>query len=233
MIVDDTFIDRVAHDLRGELATMLAGVHYLMRVGRDGAVPSRDMLERVGEAGDRLARLLEEFDDSVWLLDKPKPLLLEPVRLCVLLDDVVDRCTKLTQLRDVKLRLDFSRDDNREFVGDSDMLARAILYVVDFVMLRSPGHEVRATAGFDGDLPVIRIVDEGAHIPEPVRERLVEPFVENELAHLLVPGRRKVRLGLGLAIARAIIDAHGGSVSTEPLDRDTPSGLVFRCVLAR
>lgn len=233
MIVDDTFLDRVAHDLRGELATMLAGVHYLLRVGRDGPVPSRDMLERVGEAGDRLARLLEEFDDSVWLLDKPKPLLLEPIRMPALIEDVTERCGKLTPLRGVHLRLQASNDENRTFVGDPDMLARAILYVVDFAMLRSPGQELHATADFEGDLPVIRIVDEGAHIPERVRERLFEPFVENELAHLLIQGRRKLRLGLGLAISQAIFTAHGGSVCTEPLDRDTPSGLVFRCVLAR
>lgn len=233
MNVDDTFIDRVAHDLRGELSTMLAGVHYLLRVGRDGTVPPRDMLERVAEAGDRLTRLLEEFDDSVWLLDKPKPLLLEPIRLRALFNDVSERCSKLTPLRGVQLRVDFSNDENREFVGDPDMLARAILYVVDFAMLRAPAHEVHATAAFDCDWPVIRIVDEGAHIPERVCERLFDPFVENELAHLLVPGRRKVRMGLGLAISRAIFEAHGGSISTEPLDRDTPSGLVFRCTLAR
>ncbi len=233
MIVDDTFLDRVAHDLRGELSTMLAGVHYLLRVGRDGAVPSRDMLTRVSEAGDRLARLLEEFDDTAWLLDKPKPLLLEPVRMRVLIEDVVARCAKLTLLRDVRVRIDFSNDDNREFVGDPEMLVRAILYVVDFAMLRTPGHEVHATAGFEGDWPVIRIMDEGAHIPDRIRERMVEPFVENELAHLLVPGRRKVRLGLGLAIAHAIFEAQGGSLSAEPIDHDTASGLVFRCILAR
>ena len=233
MIVDDTFFDRVAHDLRGELSTMLAGVHYLLRVGRDGTVPTRDMLERVGEAGDRLTRLLEEFDDSVWLLDKPKPLLLDTIRMRTFFNDVAERCSKLTPLRGVQLRIDFSNDENREFVGDSDMLARAILYVVDFAMLRAPGHEIHATAGFDHDGPVMRIVDEGAHIPERVCERLFEPFVENELAHLLVPGRRKVRMGLGLAISRAIFEAHGGSIHAEPLHRETPSGLVFRCILAR
>jgi two-component system, OmpR family, sensor kinase len=236
MIVDDTFLDRVAHDLRGELATMLTGVHYLLHVGRDGTLPARDMLERVGEAGDRLARLLEEFDDSVWLLDKPKPLLLEPIRMRALIDDVLERSGKLSPLRGVHLRFvvsnDVPNDENREFIGDLDMLSRAILYVVDFAMLRSPRHEVQATAGFEGGLPVIRIVDEGAQIPESVSQRLLEPFVENELAHLLIQGRRKVRLGLGLAIARAIFDTHGGSLSTEPFHRDTSSGLVFRCILA-
>ena len=98
MIVEDTFLDRVAHDLRGELSTMLAGVHYLLRFGRDTGVPSREMLERVGDAGDRLTRLLEEFDDSAWLLDKPKPLLLAPVRLRMVVDDLLERSGKVAHL---------------------------------------------------------------------------------------------------------------------------------------
>jgi K+-sensing histidine kinase KdpD len=231
--VDDTFLDRVAHDLRGELSTMLAGVHYLLRVGRDGTVPSRDMLERVGEAGDRLARLLEEFDDSAWLLDKPKPLLLEPTRMRTLIDDVIDRVGRLTPLRGVGLRMDLTNDENREFMCDSDMLARAILYVLDFAMLRAPGTDVQATAGFERDLPVVCIVDEGAVIPEDVRDRLFEPFVENELANLVPQGRRKVRIGLGLAISRAIFEAHGGAISLVPLHEHTTSGVAIRCVLAR
>lgn len=234
MIVDDTFLDRVAHDLRGELSTMLAGVHYLLRFGRDAAVPSRDMLARVGDAGDRLARLLEEFDDCAWLLDNPKPLLLAPMRIRTLNDDLLERSGRLAQLRGVRLHVDLSpEDENREFVGDFDMLSRALLYVADFAMLRATGPEVQGTAQFEGDLPVFRIVDEGAHIPERLRDRLFEPFVENELANLVPQGRRKVRIGLGLAIARAILDAHGGSLTVEPLGHSTSSGIAFRCILTR
>jgi two-component system OmpR family sensor kinase len=233
MIVEDTFLDRVAHDLRGELSTMLAGVHYLLRFGRDTGVPSREMLERVGDAGDRLTRLLEEFDDSAWLLDKPKPLLLAPVRLRMLVDDLLERSGTVAQLRGARLHVDAPNDENREFVADQDMLARALLYVADFAMLRATNPEVRATAQYEGELPVVRIVDEGAHIPESIRDRLFEPFVENELANLIPQGRRKVRIGLGLSIARAIFEAHGGSLTIEPLGHATSSGLVFRCILTR
>jgi len=234
MIVEDTFLDRVAHDLRGELSTMLAGVHYLLRFGRDTGVPSREMLERVGDAGERLTRLLEEFDDSAWLLDKPKPLLLAPVRLRMLVDDLLERSGKVAQQRGARLHVDVANnDENREFVGDQDMLARALLYVADFAMLRASTPEVRATAQYEGELPVVRIVDEGPHIPESIRDRLFEPFVENELANLVPQGRRKVRIGLGLAIARAIFEAHGGSLMVEPLGHATSSGVDFRCILPR
>ena len=233
MIVDEIFVDRVAHDLRGELSIMLTGVHYVLRFGRDAAAPPRDMLERVGEAGDRLARLLDEFDDSVWLLDKPKPLLLAPVRLKDLLDDLVARSSKLVTMRGVRPTVEIEGAGEREFTADADMLSRALLYVMDFAMLRASGPSVRVSAHFDGDVPVDLIVDDGLPMPDGIRDRLFEPFVENELASLSPQGRRKVRLGLGLAISRAIFEVHGGSLGIEPPMSSTASGFVFRCVLSR
>lgn len=233
MIVNDTFLDRVAHDLRGELSTMLAGVHYLQRFGRQDGQPSRDMLDRVGEAGDRLTRLLEEFDDSVWLLDNPKPLVLEPIHLRAVIDELIVRTEKLAPLRNAHLHVDLVDEEGSEFVGDFDMIVRALLYVADFAMWRSSGQNVRATAGFSDDLPVVRIFDEGTHVPEGVCTRLFEPFVENELASLIPRGRRKVRLGLGLAISRAIFEAHGGTIDIETRPEKMPVGIVFRCHLAR
>ncbi|HRI70108.1 MAG TPA: HAMP domain-containing sensor histidine kinase [Polyangium sp.] len=233
MIVNDTFLDRVAHDLRGELATMLAGLHYLQRFGTEGSSSSRNILARVTEAGDRLTRLLDEFDDAAWLLEQPKPLTLESLSLRTLGRELLERSAKLTVLRGVELRLDLLDDDEREFMGDREMLVRALLYVADFAMLRATSGEIRATAGFINDVPVVRIIDEGPAVPEFLQPTLCDPFVENELASLLPAGRRRVRMGLGLAISRAIIEAHRGSLILESLEPPQHPGLAFHCRLAR
>ncbi len=231
MIVDDTFLDRVAHDLRGELSTMLVGLHYMQRFGTDVGTSSREMLERVNEAGDRMTRLLEEMDDAVWLLDKPKALVIEKFRLQLLLDDLIRRVSHLGARRGVHLCVEAQKEGARELTGDPEVLARALLYLVDFAMLRAPGAEVRLTAEFVADRPVVCVEDHGARIPEQILARLFEPFVENELRPLLPAGRRKVRLGLGLAIARAMVAAHGGTLSIAPQGDDFTLGMVFRCVL--
>ncbi len=233
MMVDEVFLDRVAHDLRGELSTMLTGVHYLLRFGRDVPTTTRDMLERIGGAGDRLTRLLEEFDDTVWLLDKPKPLLTAPVRLKALLNDVVGRSGKPAVLRGGQVRAELGDGDDGEFVGDAEMLARALMYIVDLFMIRAPEQVVRVVGTFEQGVPVVRVLDEGASVPDALLERLFEPFVENDLVPISPQGRRKLRLGLGLAISRSIFEAHGGSVDVESSSATGVSGLVLRCVLTR
>src|SRR5207249_4478401 len=65
--MDEAFFRRVEHDLRGELATMMAGLHFLLRYDKSLASPARDMLERVHGAGERLKRLLDEFGDAAWI----------------------------------------------------------------------------------------------------------------------------------------------------------------------
>lgn len=228
MSVDELFFDRVAHDLRGELSTMLAGVHYLLRFGRDMPPATRGMLERVSGAGERLGRLLEELDDSVWLLDEHKPLVRSKLALGSLLDDVMERIAKLAEKRGVRFVV--ARDDTAELVGDADVLATALLYVVELATLRAADKPVHVEASVTAGVPSIRVTDEGGGVPEGSLERIFEPFVEREVVSPEATGRRKLRLGLGLCIARAIFEAHGGSL----VAKTSPSGegLELTCVLA-
>jgi len=217
MSVDEVFFDRVAHDLRGELSTMLAGVHYLLRFGRDLAPPTREMLERVSGAGERLTRMLAELDDAVWLLDSKKPLMLAPFRLGDLIDEVMSRVEPTVKTRSVRLILELSDEDAAaEIVGDVDLLATALTSVVDLATLRAPQRTVHVTAETRDGAPIVRVADEGDVVPKDVLARLFEPFVEREIVPRETHGRRKLRLGIGLPIARSILEAHGGSLVVEP-----------------
>ncbi len=229
MSVDEVFFDRVAHDLRGELSTMLAGVHYLLRFGRDLSSPTRDMLERVSGAGERLTRMLAELDDAVWLLDTEKPLALAPLRFGDLIDEVVSRVEPSVKNRGVHLVVELPEDQARaELVGDVDLLATALTSVVDLATLRAPDRTVHVTAEASDGAFSVRVSDEGDVVPKDVLARLFEPFVEREIVPRETHGRRRLRLGIGLPIARAILEAHGGSLVIESGD----PGLAMRCVIS-
>jgi signal transduction histidine kinase len=104
------------------------------------------------------------------------------------------------------------------FEGDWDRLLQAFLNLVGNALKFSPpGGRVAVGAvldgGGDGGRVRITVDDEGPGVPEEIRERLFEPFSQGER------GDRR-GAGLGLAIVRGIVIAHGGDVEVD----DAPSG---------
>jgi signal transduction histidine kinase len=219
MDLDDDFFARIGHDLRGELATMLAGVHYLLRYEKRLEPGPREMLERVRGAGDRLRRLLDEFDHAIWLrVDGERPMQIAACDAVDLVRRVAERLEEGAAARGVRLLVDDTVGEGVAMLdGDVELLAVALDYVIGFAITRSRGRPVRIRVELRGGAPVAVVSDEaGAASPEVIA-RLLEPFVERTaIAPDPVAPRRRERLGLGLAIARGIFAAHGGDLVAAP-----------------
>jgi signal transduction histidine kinase len=86
------------------------------------------------------------------------------------------------------------------------------------IRFTKPGGTLRVVAAHtgatDGERVEVAVIDQGPGVPPADRERIFEPFVQGADA---VPGQG---LGLGLAICRRIVEAHGGEISV----RDEPGG---------
>lgn len=220
MWMDDEFFARVGHDLRGELATMLAGIHYVLRYEKELGSGSRDMLERVRGAGERLKRLLDEFDNAVWLrAETRRPLLVSSCDAGELARRAAAHLEDLAASRGVTISVAAEPSSSTSLQADAELLRVALEYVVGFAVLRSRDRPVRVHVAGAGDRgPVVTVVDEAGPVaPEPLA-RLLEPFGERAAMPVDPAGpRRRERLGLGLAIARGIFDAHGGGLTVESL----------------
>ena len=113
-------------------------------------------------------------------------------------------------------------------MGKPDRLARAINTIIDnAVSFSPPGGLVEIAAARVGDEVRIRIDDEGPGVPAEAREAIFNRF------HSVRPegenfGRHS---GLGLAIARAIVEGHDGEIDVQDRD-DAPSGARFTIRLA-
>src|SRR5205085_3324489 len=96
---------------------------------------------------------------------------------------------------------------------DPRLIERALVNVVGNVAKHTPAETLIAISGrVAGDMLEIRIEDSGPGLPEGSESQVFETFQRGEN-----PGARK-GAGLGLAIARAVMEAHGGSIRAERRD---------------
>lgn len=232
MTVDDVFLSRVGHDLRGELATMVTGVHYLLRYEADLREPSRQVLDRVNGAGQRLRRLLDELDDAAWIDGGNRAsLVFEPCQIDGLIQGAIARLASLATAREVTLDVRVP-EDLPSFDADARLVGAAIEYILDFALARSRRRAVHISVEMDHGVPALTIADEGGAVDARALSQVLLPFREKDLVPAPEPGqRRRERLGLGLSIASGILTAHGGGLRAE-IDAGG-AGLRFTCTLAR
>lgn len=106
--------------------------------------------------------------------------------------------------------------------ADHDRLEQVFVNLVDNALRHGSGLTkvtVRTEVSHDGDLVTVRVTDDGPGIPRDLAERV---FLPHERGETSAPGA-----GLGLAIARGIVDAHAGSIALEPVARGTSVAVIL------
>jgi K+-sensing histidine kinase KdpD len=223
-VFDEAFFDRVTHDLRGELATILAGAHFLLRYESSLGESARSMLDRVRAAARRLERLVGELGHAAWLEDGSPSLRSEPLSLHRLCDAVREAEAPFASSRNVTVA---AATEDAELLGDAGLLAIALRLALDLAVARSRGCEVSMSAGVEHGRAVVRVRDHAGRIEPTEIGKLLEPFAEKAVLGTEEGARRK-RLGLGLAIASGILKAHGGSLEARATSEDDGLELVCR-----
>lgn len=208
----EQFIAVLGHDLRNPLAAVEAGVMLLEHGSVDDR--SRAILKDMKRSTGRMSRLINDvLDFARGRLGGGLPVARKAdVRLEAALRQVVDELKIAHPSRTVTV--DFSipvtvcADADRVAQLLSNLLANALAH-------GSPDQRVRVTAGVEGQIFKLSVINGGDPIPEAVRPRLFQPF--NRTAILRV----REGLGLGLYIARQIALAHGGELSMTSTGRET------------
>jgi signal transduction histidine kinase len=122
------------------------------------------------------------------------------------LAEVATRAEILARERGAALSVELAAADGTASL-DAERMQQAVLVLVDNAAKFSPdGGEVRLWARASRDGIDIQVDDRGPGIPEDIRPYIFERFYRADRTR----GRRSGGAGLGLSIARAIVDAHGG-----------------------
>jgi two-component system, OmpR family, sensor histidine kinase KdpD len=204
-------LQAVSHDLRTPLASIKASVSSLCQDDVDWtAEERREFLGTIAEETDRLISIITNLLD----MSRIQAGALQPVLQPIGMEEVVPAAVaSLGRRADV---VDVDIDETLPPVrGDAALLERAVANVIGNAVSFTPaGQRVRVEAGAFADRLDLRVVDRGAGIPRPDRERVFQPFQRLGDRH------RDGGVGLGLAVTRGFVNAMGGTVEID----DTPGG---------
>jgi signal transduction histidine kinase len=206
----------VSHELRTPLASILGFTSVLLH-REPSAAEQKRYLEIIDKEGRRLSSLLSDFLDAERL--EEGHLLLE--REVFDMGTVVADQVRLFEGQSEKHRLDLDVPDEALPVdGDPDRLAQVVGNLLSNAIKYSPeGGTVHVVAQGEDSLVRVSVRDEGVGIADHQQEQVFAKFFRGDATATGIPGT-----GLGLTIARSVVEAHGGRMSFESGDGE---GSVF------
>jgi len=205
------FLASVGHDLRSPLASMKASIEAL----EDGlASDPQRYLRGIANDTEHLARLV----DDLFLLSKVEAgrleLKPEPIDLIELADGAVEAAAAFASSHGVSIHATAER--STEVDADGMAISRVVRNLIDNAVRHSPeGGVITVDVATEAETAVLRVIDEGPGFDPSVRESAFDRFVTADPS-------RAGGAGLGLAIAKGIVTAHGGGIAIE----DGPGGRV-------
>ena len=204
------FIADASHELRTPLAVLRGETEVALEQER-ATVEYQESLALIKDEAERLSRIVEDlFMLARQPVDAPS-MMREMVRL----DEVVSDCARAAQVlatqKGLRLRIDASLPEIT-LHGDDEMLKRMLLNLLDNAVKYTPaGGEITIALGSqDGDARIV-VSDTGIGIPAADQPRIFDRFYRVDKARSRALGGA----GLGLSIARWIVEGHGGSLSVE------------------
>lgn len=200
------FTALVSHELRTPL-TSVHGSLELLASGRFGEMQAQAsrLVEIAVKNTDRLVRLANDVLDLSRVQSGQLRLRPAPVELADVVENAVIAVEGTAELCHVPL---VTRKDPVTVRGDADRLVQVVTNLLaNAVKVSPPGQPVEVGCSVTGSLARIYVRDHGMGIDRDEAKRIFEPFVQL--------GAKSGGAGLGLAITRGIVEAHGGTISVE------------------
>ncbi len=221
----EAFAADVTHELKNPLASLRSAVDGLDRIEDPGL--RQQLLGVVRDDVLRLDRLITDISEAARTDAELARARFEPVDLGTLIEQIVAACEARRTTGDVRIAFARPRRASIIVIGEPGRLARAIDNIIDnAISFSPPGGLIEIAAIRVGNMVRLRVDDEGPGVPGDAREAIFNRF------HSVRPqgeqfGRHS---GLGLAIARAIVEGHDGEIDVQDRD-DAPTGARFTICL--
>jgi K+-sensing histidine kinase KdpD len=205
----DEFVSIVSHELRGPLYAILGWTDMMRRgtIDSDGATRA---LQAVHDNATRQARLIEELLDFSRVTSGALTLARDEIEVSELLRDVVESMLPDAMAKGVTI--EFPPAAATPVTGDRARLEQVFFNLLGNALKFTPsGGRISVVARQLDDSVEIRVSDSGMGIEPELLPYIFERFKQGTRA----AGREYGGLGLGLSIARQLVEAHDGHIAVE------------------
>ena len=201
---EQAFLADISHELRTPLTSIQGFAQAIVEGEARGDAVSH-VAEIIHREARRLVRMVEGLLQVARLESGAQSMAREDVVPARLLESAVAALE--VQAKDAGVSFDIAGAETLPSLrGDPDKLAQLFLNVLDNAVKHSPrGTTVNVRGSRDDGAVVVRVRDAGSGLPQGAQTRLFQRFYRGENA-------QRDGAGLGLAIAQAIAQAHGGSI---------------------
>lgn len=205
----DHFLATLSHELRTPLSPVTTGLAILQHKNLDQDV--REVLEVIRRNVELQARLIDDLLDVTRVVQGKLELDQRHVELCIVIDRTVEVCRADIQARGLHFGVDYG--DGRPYVIHADMARLQQVFwnlLKNSVKFTPPGGCIGIHIREESNNAVtVDVTDSGVGIDPDLLQRIFLPFEQGGS----VVTRNFGGLGLGLAISKAIVELHGGTIT--------------------
>ena len=210
-------LDSVTHEFRTPLTAIKLSVTTLLSPDPMGPEAKQDLLTVINEETDRLNHLIGEAAEMAQLDAQQVELRRESHSVHDVIQAALERSRKTVAGREVKLQVPESLPLVRV---DLQRIVEVLAQLLENAAKYSPaGAPITITAETSGNTVTISVADQGPGIEDLEQSLIFEKFYRGRDQRYRVQGT-----GMGLAIAKAIVEAHGGTIG---VTSQVGSGSVF------
>lgn len=205
------FVANVSHELKTPLTSIQGFAQSLLDGAADSSEARRQAAQIIHDEAGRMHRLALDLLDLARLEGGTADLNMTSVDMHGLLRNIAEKFSLQAQKANVDLRLDTA--ELPSIVGDGDRLAQVFTNLIDNALKFTPANGiVTVSAKNAGAWLEVAVADSGVGVSEEALPRLFDRFYQVDSSRA---GGESHGAGLGLAIAREIVQAHGGKIGVQ------------------
>jgi signal transduction histidine kinase len=212
------FVANVSHELK----TPLTSIQGFSQALLDGTASTPEATAHAARVIHQEAERMRRMVDDLLILARfdagQMTLVHDQVELGLLLRGCIEKLTPQAQTAQVTLELEAAQQPEEQPVvtGDADRLAQVFANLIDNSVAHTPaGGKVTVVARPAAENVVeVTVTDTGEGIPPEATSRIFERFYQVDRSRKRAPERGR-SAGLGLAITKEIVEAHGGTLTAE------------------